>query len=384
MLAARRQAIFLIVILPLILSLTVTVRASEPNVALLRVDSFRTPRQVGPNNVFPVSIDAEYALYGIPDNASIRAAIYTGAVDGTPLWQSDPVFVHGGGDYIWQVNLTSPTTEGNLTLTAYAFYFEEGTWHFYDNSTNGPGYREATIKIAKNATLNIDLGIPNAPVSIANSLITTSYSGNATETLAVGESYIVSVPGTLDLGNGTRVVFAGWNDGNNETQRNVSLNGDETLAGSYKTQYLLQVNSQASSYTQWYDSGSTALVAAPTSGSISWPLSLFGIKSYFMRWSGDINSPATQVNVTMNAPKTLNANYVVDSASLVMPSIFAVGVLVAVVFAVFIRTRKATGERAVEETAPKVCDNCSRDVEEGWTFCIHCGKGLMQPPPDGQ
>ena len=111
----RRLVMFLAVLVLIISANGSFVMSEEPNVGILRVDSFRVPREVAPNSVYSVMIDVLYNLHKRPNNATIRAAIYEGDVNfSNPLWQSDPVIVSNGGDEIWNVSLTSPAMEGYL------------------------------------------------------------------------------------------------------------------------------------------------------------------------------------------------------------------------------------------------------------------------------
>jgi hypothetical protein len=351
---------------------TVAVSGDEPNVGLLRVYSFQVPREVAPNSVFSVTLDVEYGLHLRPNNATIRAAIYKGSLNfSDPLWQSGPVTVSLGGERIWNVSLTSPSTEGEFTLTAAAYFLDQGTWRFFNNSINGPGISQAIIKVGKTASLDVTLGAVGVPVIVGNQTITTSSNGDAQTMLFVGNTYVVSVEPLVEFQNSTRLVFNGWNDGNNQTQRSVVLDGDVRLVGSYRTQDLLRVNSPVSSYSEWYDAGSNAELRSPSSVPMNWPLGLLGLQYNFVGWTGDINSRLSDVNVTMNSPKTLNANFSADYAPLILPVVIACGVTGAV--ALMIR-RPRTPNRNKSEALR--CDKCGEVVENDWTHCIRCGANL--------
>jgi hypothetical protein len=375
---------FLVVVV-LISFNAIAVSAEEPNVGTLRVYSFRTPREVAPNSVFSVHLGVEYALHNRPENATIRAVIYRGDVNFTaPFWQSDPEIVTRGGEKIWDVNLTSPLTEGYLKLTAYAYYLDEGAWRFFNNSLNGPGFRQVTIKIEKTTNLHLELGMLGVPVSIDNMTVKTSSNGDAQITLFVGNTYVVSVPYAVEYQNLTRMIFSGWNDGINQTKRTVVLDGDMKLVGSYRLQYLLQVNSLISSYSEWYDAGSNVKLQTPTSIPMDWPLGLLGAKYNFVGWTGGIISSVSQVDVTMNAPKTLTANYSVDYAPVVASAIFASGVAGAVVLFLTRRRGKVLDQVVSSGESTLRCSNCAEVVEKTWTYCDHCGRDLTLSASDNQ
>jgi hypothetical protein len=349
--------------------------AQEPNVGLLRAD-LRLPRQVAPNSAFSVTLDVEYA---VRYSADISAAIFKSTRGNlTRLWQSDHENVTGGGDRIWTIDLTAPAEEGYLNLTAYAYYLDEGTWRFYSDPVQGPGISEATVKIGKNANLEVELGTPGVAIAVNNGTVTTASNGSAQVTLPVGGTYVVNVTSTVELQNATRMVFRSWNDGINQTQRSIFLDGDMKLVGSYKTQYLLQVNSVVSSYSKWYDAGSNVTVQSAISVPMNWPLDLLGMTYHFVGWSGDASSQSPQINITINSPRTVNANFSVDYGPLIIPAIFGIGIAGSAVI-VLIRRR-----RRIENVPDEVkhvelalrCTECGEVVEKGWAHCIRCGAAL--------
>ena len=376
------QLTIFIALVALALSPVIASVSATPNVGMLRVASFVCPREVAPGAAFPVSLDVEYAVQGLPDSATIRGAIYPGNINSTsPLWQSEPASVSNGGDQVWNISLTAPSTEGFLNLTAYAFFLDNGTWRFFDDPLSGPGVSQATIKIGKSADLSINLGAPNVDVSIDNTTVKTSAGGEAGLEVSVGTSPLVSVPPIVEFQNSTRLVFVQWSDGITEPQRHVLMDGDVTLSATYKTQYLLRVNSGSTSQA-WYDKGSNATLAAPSSAG-SWPLNLFGVTQRFTGWTGDIQSAMPQLNITMDSPKTVTAEFSVDYRPLAVPVIFGVGTIVAILSLALIRRKSNTtlppteepAQQAVEEPNP-ACPNCGQETEEEWVHCIKCGTKL--------
>ena len=66
-----RDCLLLVVLVLITSAGTSVVLADEPNVGILRVDSFQVPREVAPNSVFSVTLDVEYGLHLRPNNATI-------------------------------------------------------------------------------------------------------------------------------------------------------------------------------------------------------------------------------------------------------------------------------------------------------------------------
>jgi hypothetical protein len=375
--------LYLVSFIALLFIATAPVSAS-PNVGLLRVSNFYCPREVVPGSSFPVNLDIEYAIQTMPDQATIRAAVFDGSDNSAnPLWQSGPTSVSNGGDQVWNFTLNAPPTEGFLNLTAYAYFLDNGTWSYFNNPMNGPGVSQRTVKVGRTASLEIDIGAPGVAVTVDGTTDQTSSSGDTVFPVAVSATPSVSVPSTLTLQNSTRIIFSQWSDGVTQAQRQVLIDGDVNLTAQYRVQYLLTVNN-GSSVEAWYDKGMNATLTAPTSTSTPWPLDAFGVTEAFQGWSGDVQSTSPQVNVTMNSPKTVTAEMSIDYRPVVVPAILAAGFATAILSFVLVRSRTTsiesnTVETPVEEKTPSPgpsCPGCGQVTEPDWTHCIKCGTKL--------
>jgi hypothetical protein len=365
--------------------------SATPNLGMLRVSSFICPREVMPGANFPVSLDIEYAIQGLPNEATIRGAIYTGDLNsGTLLWQSNPTSVSNGGDQVWNFTLNAPTAEGALDLTAYALFLENGTWNYFDNPVNGPGISHTNVKIAKSANLDIVIGAPDVGVTVNGATNQTSVNGDAIFSVAVGSTPSVSVSRVVELQNSTRIIFTEWSDGATEAQRQVPIDGDISLTALYRTQYLLKI-SNSSTIEQWYDEGTNITLTAPASTSAPWPMNIFGVTETFQSWSGDIHSSSRRVIITMNSPKTITAVMTTDYRPLALPLIFGFGIATAIISLALVWRRSGTVEQKLpeiplEEPAPEpepnpTCSRCGRVTEPEWVHCIGCGTKLKDASP---
>lgn len=372
MIHGRIHVLFLLTLL----SFGTPVAAQAPNVGILHVVVFQSPRQVAPNSIFSVKFDVEYA---VRENATIRAAIFGGAGQSDLIWQSDSLYVSGGGDKIWIINITAPPTEGALQLSAYAYYRDGNQWKFLNDTDHQSSYKQISIRVAKNANLLIQLNVPDLQLTVGNVTEKTSQAGDIAITLPVGKTYTISVPSVLQLQNSTQLVFRRWDDGINQSKRVILLDGDVKLVGSYKAQYLLHLNSIVSSYsyTKWYDADSKVTLQSLNSIPMNWPLGQLGLKYAFQGWSGDVNSASSEVNLTMNMPKTINANFSIDLTPLIFPTIFAAGVAGALILIMLRRKTPRTNDQPHEVAKSKsLCQNCGEELEESWTHCIRCGAKL--------
>jgi hypothetical protein len=384
MFAGRCLIVLLFVTLLLVCfgATSVSADEEEPNVAL-RVLSFKAPNLVGLNSTFPVSLDVQYSLHGRPNNATIRAAIYEGTINyRDPLWESKPVIVSWGGDKIWNTNLTALPSEGYMKLTAYAYYLQNESWYFYNNTVNGLGFSQATVKVAKTAILDVQLGTPGITIMIDSSDIETSPYGDGHMQVAVGIMHNISVPFVLEFQNSTRIVFNGWDDGMTQTQRSVAVNGDFRLTGFYKTQYLLRVRSIRSQDSAWYDRGSRIELQEPISFPMNGLLGLLGARYDFVEWTGDLNSTSPRATVTVNGPKDLCANYSADYSQLAVTAIAVAAV--ATIILLLVRRKEKGPDKVGSASMALRCNSCGMEIDTGWSYCNNCGAEIAssQPPKD--
>jgi hypothetical protein len=362
--------------------------AEEQSLGFLKFYEIRYPKQVGPSASVSLTVDCEYAV-GLLTNATIKLSVFNGSTKhlGGELWQSELVTVSGGGDQIWNVSLTAPSLEGSWSLTLFVLFREGENWRYFNNTDQGPGYAQISIKVARLATLEIDLGFSNIPLTVDNSTEKTSTTGSVVLQRPVGSTYVLMVPQIVPFENSTRLIFQRWQDGTNATERSLSLDGDRKFVGIYKPQYRLHVNSMVSAYSQstWYYPGANVTLSVDGSVPASWPFSILGLRYAFKGWSGAIQSGATTLAFTINRPTTVNADFELDYTTLVIPTILAVGIVGGLILAIASRlaqvkssapAEEVEGEVATEQKAAKFCGGCGEPVEEGWSHCTHCGKAL--------
>jgi hypothetical protein len=368
-----------------VLGLSVATAQEQVNVGVLKVERVKYPRQVAPSARFSLVIDVEYA---IRTNATAKVALFEGsrANTGVQLWNSDDTILAHGGDKLWAVNLTAPSSERpEWTLTVFAYYFQDGKWQYFTDDSQGPGFAEIKLKVASLATLQIDLGASDVQVQVDNITAKTSGLGTFALALPVGVIHGVSVPLIQQLENSTRLVFNGWQDGSNETKQALLLDGDTRIAGSYRTQYLLQVNSIVPeySYSAWYDKGANVSLHVESSLPAGGVLRSLGLRYVFKAWSGDLGSSSPSLNLTIEKPMIVNADFTVDYTPLIIPLILLIGSVGGIVLAILgsRRTTRLTiaQEQVSEHLASSFCDGCGEPVEEDWTHCVHCGKKLPSP-----
>lgn len=123
-----------------------------------------------------------------------------------------------------------------------------------------------------------------------------------------GQIATVSVQSTVQYSNGTRQIFTGWNStalGRNPSGQ-IAVNAPTTLRAAWKTQYLVDVQSQYGTVTGsgWYDAGSTAPVFVQSQVDYG-----NATRRLFAGWTGDSAGSSPNMTLLVNSPKTLNAQW---------------------------------------------------------------------------
>ena len=117
-----------------------------------------------------------------------------------------------------------------------------------------------------------------------------------------GTSHRFDIPMQVSTEEGTKLVFASWNDGDESVSRTISNGGEYTV--NYRNQYKLDIESLYGSPKGegWYDEGSKATISIN-------PAEVNIIQHIFAGWSGDFVGQEATALVTMDKPKAIRANW---------------------------------------------------------------------------
>jgi hypothetical protein len=271
----------------------------------------------------------------------------------------------------------------------------EGTFSY---QRSGGGWDETYLSDSKVTSVGFDLGDyviidsnPKATMTVDGTNLGTADQPTL-EVWKWGSSHKIVVPPMVNVTRGTRLVFTGWDDGSRDLTRTVAADKVGTYVAQFKRQHQMDL---ASSYgnpigSGWYDEGQSVNIHVD---------STYMFVLIFDSWSGNVQSNNPDVTVTMDGPKTLQANWRVDYARIaILVSIVA---LVAVVLFVSQRRRaRLLGKTAIYGTEPapiapappslpsaptqalqpraepparKFCINCGVPLPSHAIFCNKCG-----------
>jgi len=141
----------------------------------------------------------------------------------------------------------------------------------------------------------------------------TTYTGNGTATIEVpillGQQTI-EVPQEQVISHGKRYLFVRWSDADTSNPKIHQATGDVTLSAEYKTQYRLTIDSGegTSSGDGWYDESGTASAKANSPTQINSGKT----RLVFSHWSGDYASNSTTLELHMDRPYNITANWYIE------------------------------------------------------------------------
>ncbi len=213
------------------------------------------------------------------------------------IGQNGGTTTHGGwyaANAVAQVNAANPS---NVTANALRLIFTGWSGDISSNSAS------LTVNMTKPVSLEANW-VKQFYVTVISPAGSPSGSGwyNA------GDIATIAAESTVEYSNGTRQVFVGWNStllGNNPTAQ-IYVVAPTIVKATYKTQYLVTLQSQygATTGAGWYDAGSNAPVSVQSQVNYA-----NATRRVFSGWVGDYSGASPGVNLHIDAPKTLTAEW---------------------------------------------------------------------------
>jgi hypothetical protein len=215
-----------------------------------------------------------------------------------PEYESIPALYLG--DDLWDLTFdTAQISDGEYLLLVNA-----------SDSFKNVGSKSVEITIRNQPTLEIVTQKPNASVKIDGDGYQTNSKGYLSVILPSG-SHTVEVKAMIETGDGSKSTFTKWGDQSTSNLSTFTVSDDVSLFAEYKSQYYLTITSHSGETvgSGWYDEGAEAhfSVTSPTG---------FIIQQVFTGWSGSSNATSPTSKITMDGPKTINANWRTDYTQL--------------------------------------------------------------------
>lgn len=379
-----------------------TVYAAQLNVAVTDVTA---PPKVAVGLPFTVKVSVEWGgldtlvkKYGPPYRIAVNVCEGSGTYDN---WEhcKDLVWapsdsgetVDPSGSKTYNIELTAPERTGVWQLAAWLNIRSDKGWTVFSDMV---ATREFSVSVVDKFTLTVQIqpGLPSIPVTIDGSPANTDGSGKVQLDVSTS-SHTIQVPSEVSTGTGAKTVFLEWSDGQAANSRTATPNQDTTLTAEYKTQYLLTVDSPMGDPqgSGWCDKGASATFSVESPQPEEGFFGSLGGKTVFQSWTGDSAADTATASVTMDGPKTVQAEWKTDNSQpyMILGGIgAAIAVAIILVF-LFIRrrgampppppvipTRPAIPPPQPAATQPVYCTNCGSPMtymeEHQRYYCNNC------------
>ena len=180
----------------------------------------------------------------------------------------------------------------------------------YSNSSLLVGFGSASdlaIEQAASLTLRVTPGLAVSVVINNQTYTTDRTTGQVTVTSDFNNQTVgVSVPQTVGIRPGVRVKFQGWENGDQNNSRQVLLTSNTTLIATYRTQFLVSINSQYGipSGSGWYDENASDTVSV--NSTVNGPP---GTRYVFVAWNGDASGQDDPMSFYVTSPMNLTVSW---------------------------------------------------------------------------
>jgi len=256
----------------------------------------------------------------VPDNGTFSFGTTT---VGTPVTKTFTV-TNSGDANLTLSNLTVPTgftvasnfaasvpgsggaTTFQITMNAGTAAAPSGTLSFDNNDATENPYNFTISGTVNPLPQNVTITVPTG---VSFTLNGTTYTGTQTVPLAPG-TYLLSTTTPQSLGAGIRAMFSSWSDAG-AISHNVTVGSSPlNITGNFTTQYQLTTAASPGAggtvipaSGTFFDSGTVVGVSATANSGYS-----------FTNWTGAVaNASAAATTVTLDAAKSITANFVVTA-----------------------------------------------------------------------
>ncbi len=157
--------------------------------------------------------------------------------------------------------------------------------------------------VANMVNLNVSVSIPNTTLTLDGSTYTVPSTGTIQFKISQGR-HAIQVQPLVQFGNRTREIFTEWEDESAAPRRTLFLDNDTGLSAIYRRQYFVNGTSQYGTVagSGWYDEQAVAVIRVQ-------PPIDNKAEVIFSHWTGDSTSGEPRILLTVDAPKTVTAQW---------------------------------------------------------------------------
>jgi hypothetical protein len=268
------------------------INASAPAKNGLNLTSVTAPAEL-----FTTMIMRIRAVISYNGNAPLTALVAFNPQTGI-IEDSQQFSAIGAGTRVLLLTFLPRTNSTNLTLAVIVLTRAGGLWTL----TSGPVMTSTEVRHTVQVTLRST--VPGTSLLFDGTVFRIPTSGTVSLQAELGP-HTVGVQPVSSASSGTRIIFAGWEDGNSDASTVVNLDNDTIILATYRLQYFVNVTSPygTPAGSGWYDENSTMVA------SVEPPLYNGTSSVIFSQWEGGNNSTELRVIVSVQSTTFVSAEW---------------------------------------------------------------------------
>jgi M6 family metalloprotease-like protein len=181
--------------------------------------------------------------------------------------------------------------------------------HTINETSRAGNVATFTVFVGPTLTINVPLNLTStSPVWVSINGVRYNITASSLQASVPNGTAVLLIQPFVNVSLGVRQAFVGWSDGSTQNPHQITVTGNTTLSAQFAMQYELTIDSNGgfTTPTGWYNANATVSVTA-TSPSY---LLANSTRLVFDGWSGALSSNSTSLQLSMNQPISLTANWV--------------------------------------------------------------------------
>jgi M6 family metalloprotease-like protein len=166
-----------------------------------------------------------------------------------------------------------------------------------------------TIFVGPTLTINVPLNVTTtSAVWVSINGVRYNITTSSLQASVPNGTAVLLIQPFVNVSVGVRQAFVGWSDGSTQNPHQITVTGNTTLNAQFAMQYQLTIdpNGGFTTPTGWYYANTNVTVTATNPSYVVANYS----RLVFDGWSGAVSSNSTDLQLTMNQPLSLTANWV--------------------------------------------------------------------------
>ena len=181
--------------------------------------------------------------------------------------------------------------------------------HTINETSRANNVATFTIFVGPTLTINVPLNLTStSPVWVSINGVRYNITTSSLQASVPNGTAVLLIQPFVNVSLGVRQAFIGWSDGSTQNPHQITVTGNTTLNARFATQYQLSIDSNGgfTTPTGWYYVNTTVTITATNPSYVVANYS----RLVFDGWSGALSSNSTNLQLIMDQPMSITANWV--------------------------------------------------------------------------